>query len=156
VPQEHSLFRNLGGGKFQDVSATGGAVLQAKTVGRGACFADYDNDGKVDAYLVNLGGPGVLLHNVTAGTGHWLAIRLVGTKSNRDGIGAVVEVTANGMKQKSERVAGSGYLSQDDWRLHFGLGGATKAERIIVNWPSGKRQELENVAANQILEIREK
>jgi len=156
VPQEHSLFRNLGGGKFQDVSATGGAVLQAKTVGRGACFADYDNDGKVDAYLVSLGAPGVLLHNVTAGAGHWLAIRLVGTKSNRDGIGAVVEVVANGMKQKSERVAGSGYLSQDDSRLHFGLGGATKAERIIVNWPSGKRQELENVAANQILEIREK
>src|SRR5690349_15303035 len=156
VPQEHSLFRNAGGEKFQDVSTTGGPFFQMKTVGRGACFADYDNDGRVDAFLVNLGGPGMLLHNATADAGHWLKARLMGTKSNRDGIGAVVEVTANGMTQKSERVAGSGYLGQDDWRLHFGLGKATKAERIIVTWPGGKQQVLENVAADQTVEIREK
>jgi len=156
IPQEHSLFRNLGGGKFEDVSTTGGPFFQMKTVGRGACFADYDSDGKVDAFLVNLGGPGQLLHNATAGTAHWLKIRLVGTKSNRDGIGATVEVTANGMKQKSERVAGSGYLGQDDWRLHFGLGAASKAERVVVSWPSGTQQVLENVTADQVLEIREK
>jgi hypothetical protein len=145
----------LGGGKFQDVSTMGGPFFQAKSVGRGACFADYDNDGKVDAFLMNLGAPGVLLHNKTAGSGHWLAVRLIGTKSNRDGIGATVEVVANGMTQKSERVAGSGYLGQDDWRLHFGLGNATKAEKIVVNWPGGTRQVLVNVAADQILEVRE-
>ena len=156
VPQEHSLFRNLGGGKFQDVSTTGGPFFQMKTVGRGACFADYDSDGKVDAFLVNLGSPGQLLHNTTAAAGHWLDVRLIGTKSNRDGIGAAVEVTGNGATQKSERVAGSGYLGQDDWRLHFGLGKATKAERVIVKWPSGIRQELDHVPADQVLEIREK
>ena len=155
VPQEHSLFRNLGGGKFQYVSTSGGPFFQVKTVGRGACFADYDSDGKVDAFLVNLGAPGQLLHNVTASAGHWLMVRLTGTKSNRDGIGATVEVVGNGIKQKSERVAGSGYLGQDDWRLHFGLGSAAKAEQIIVNWPSGTRQVLENVPADQILEVRE-
>jgi hypothetical protein len=155
IPQEHSLFRNLGGGKFEDVSAAAGPFFQTKTVGRGACFADYDSDGRMDVFLVNLGGPGHLLHNVTASAGNWLKVQLAGTKSNRDGIGATVEVTVSGLKQRSERVAGSGYLSQDDWRLHFGLGTATKADRITVNWPSGKRQTLENVRANQVVTIRE-
>jgi hypothetical protein len=109
----------------------------------------------MDAFLVNLGGPGQLLHNVTPAAGHWLMVRLVGTKSNRGGIGATFEVTVDGKKQKSERVAGSGYLSQDDWRLHFGLGGATKADRVVVSWPSGKRQVLENVGADQMVTIRE-
>ncbi|HJT89354.1 MAG TPA: CRTAC1 family protein, partial [Bryobacteraceae bacterium] len=156
VPQEHSLFRNLGAGKFQDVSSTGGAFFREKTVGRGACFADYDSNGRMDAFLVNLGGPGQLLRNVTAAPGHWLLVNLVGTKSNRDGIGAVVEVTANGKRQRSQRVAGSGYLSQDDWRLHFGLGSAAKADQVVVTWPSGSRQVLENVPADQVLEVREK
>lgn len=155
VPQEHSLFRNLGGGKFQDVSTTGGAFFQVKSVGRGACFADYDDDGKTDAFLVNLGAPGMLLHNVTTAAGHWLAVRLVGSKSNRDGITATVEVTANGKKQKAERVAGSGYLGQDDWRLHFGLGAAAKADEVTVTWPNGTRQVLRNVAADQTVEVRE-
>jgi enediyne biosynthesis protein E4 len=155
IPQEHSLFRNLGGGRFEDVSTTAGSFFQTKTVGRGACFADYDSDGRIDAFLVNLGGPGQLLHNVTASVGNWLKVQLTGTKSNRDGIGATVEVTAGARTQRSERIAGSGYLSQDDWRLHFGLGGATKADRIVVNWPSGKQQVLENVAANQVVTIRE-
>jgi hypothetical protein len=156
VPQEHSLFRNLGNGKFQDVSATAGAPLQNKTVGRGACFADYDTDGKVDAFLVNLGSAGELLHNTTKQVGHWVKVRLVGTKSNRDGIGALVEVTAGGQKQRAERVAASGYLSQDDWRLHFGLGASTHADRITVTWPSGIKQVVENVAADQVVTIREK
>ena len=97
-------------------------MLSERTVARGACFADYDNDGKVDAFLVNLGAKGSLVHNVSARAGHWIAIKLVGTKSNRDGIGARVEVYAGGKRWTAERVAGSGYLSQDDGRLHFGLG----------------------------------
>jgi hypothetical protein len=156
IPQEHSLFRNLGGGNFQDVSAAAGPFFQAKTVGRGACFADFDTDGRVDAYLVNLGSAGQLLHNTTKPAGHWLKIRLTGVKSNRDGIGAVVEVTAGGLKQRAERVAGSGYLSQDDWRLHFGTGAAARAERVAVTWPSGTRQVLENVPADQVVSITEK
>ena len=156
IPQEHSLFRNLGNGKFEDVSSTGGAFFQTKSVGRGACFADYDNDGKVDAFLVNLGAAGQLLHNTTKAAGHWIKVRLVGVKSNRDGIGALVEVAAGRLKQRAERVAGSGYLSQDDWRLHFGLGASTRVDRITVTWPSGIRQVLENVAADQVVTIQEK
>ncbi|MFY9727709.1 MAG: CRTAC1 family protein [Bryobacteraceae bacterium] len=156
IPQEDSVFKNLGGGKFQDVSTGAGPFFATKSVGRGACFADYDNDGRVDAYLVNLGAPGTLLHNVTTPVGHWLKINLVGTKSNRDGIGAVVEVEAGGVKQRAERVASSGYLSQDDWRLHFGLGAATKADKITVLWPSGIRQVLENIPAGQVFTITEK
>uniref|UniRef100_Q01TK8 ASPIC/UnbV domain protein n=1 Tax=Solibacter usitatus (strain Ellin6076) TaxID=234267 RepID=Q01TK8_SOLUE len=156
VPQEHSLFRNLGAGKFEDVSMGGGPFFQTKSVGRGACFADYDNDGKVDAFLVNLGAAGKLLRNTTPATGHWLTVRLVGTKSNRDGIGAKVEVTAKGVTQGAQRSAGSGYLSQDDWRPHFGLGAASRAEKITVAWPSGIRQVVENVPADQIITITEK
>jgi hypothetical protein len=156
VPQEHSVFRNVGGGKFEDVSAGAGPFFATKSVGRGACFADYDNDGKVDAYLVNLGAPGVLLQNTTATAGHWLTITLAGTKSNRDGIGARVEVEAAGGKQFAERVAGSGYLSQNEGRLHFGLGAHTKVDRITVLWPSGIRQVVEGVAADQAITITEK
>jgi hypothetical protein len=156
VPQEDSVFRNLGGGKFADVSTTAGPAISVKSVGRGACFADYDNDGKIDAFQVNLGNPGVLLHNVTSNAGHWLMIHLVGTKSNRDGIGAKVEAEAGGLKQTSQRVAGSGYLSQDDWRLHFGLGSNTQAAKVIITWPSGTVQTLENVKADQVLTVTEK
>jgi len=156
IPQEHSLFRNLGNGKFRDVSASGGAFFQTKSVGRGACFADYDTDGRVDAFLVNLGAAGQLLHNTTRNAGHWIKVRLIGVKSNRDGIGAVVEVSAGGLKQRAERVAGSGYLSQDDWRVHFGLGPSARADRIAVTWPSGTRQVIDNVPADQVLTITEK
>ena len=106
-------------------------------------------------FQVNLGAAGTLLHNVTAPVGHWLKVNLVGTKSNRDGIGAVVEVEAGGVKQRAERVAGSGYLSQNDWRLHFGLGAATKADKITVLWPSGIRQVVENVP-RQVVTIMER
>ena len=155
VPQEHSLFRSEGGGKFRDVSTGGGPFFDMKTVGRGACFADYDSDGKVDGYVINLGAQGELLRNVSPGNGHWLSVRLAGTKSNRDGIGARVEVTANGVTQVAERVAASGYLGQDDGRLHFGMGAAAKADKITVVWPSGIRQVLENVNAGQVVTITE-
>jgi len=155
IPQEHTLFRGLGSGRFADVSEAAGAVLNERTVARGACFADYDNDGKVDAFLVNLGAKGKLVHNVSLETGHWLAVKLVGTKSNRDGIGAKVEVFAGSKHELQERVAESGYLSQNDSRLHFGLGAATVVDRIVVKWPSGREQTLENPAVDRVLTIEE-
>ena len=155
VPEEHSVFRGMGQGKFTDVSRQAGAVLDAKTVARGACFGDYDNDGKVDTFLVNLGSPATIIHNSSTGTGHWITLLLKGTKSNRDGIGTAVEVTAGGRKQMVQRVAGSGYLSQDDGRLHFGLGEAKTIEKITLHWPSGKEQVLENVAVDRILTVEE-
>jgi len=155
IPQEHTLFRGLGNGKFEDVSRQAGQVLSNRTVARGACFADYENDGKVGAYLVNLGAGGTLLENVSTDTGHWIEIKLVGTKSNRDGIGARVEVFAAGKRQTAERVAASGYLSQNDGRLHFGLGPATTVDKLVVRWPSGHEQTLEKLAADRVLTVEE-
>jgi len=169
IPQEHTLFRGLGNGRFEDVSRDGGPVLSERTVARGACFADYDNNGNVDAFLVNLGDKGKLLHDVSANSGHWVAIRLVGamrpgdrnvaaasgSKSNRDGIGARVEVYASGKRWTSERVAASGYLSQDDARLHFGLGAATLIDKLTVHWPSGREQTLEKLAVDRVQTVEE-
>jgi hypothetical protein len=155
IPQEHTLFRGIGNGKFTDVSSGAGSVLSERTTARGACFADYDNDGKVDAFVVNLGGKGTLVHNVSTNTGHWISIQLKGTKSNRDGIGARVEVFAGGKRHTAERVAGSGYLSQDDSRLHFGLGDATTVDRLIVHWPSGREQALEKLSVDRVLIVEE-
>lgn len=155
IPQEHTLFQGLGNGKFADVSETAGAVINERTVARGACFADYDNDGKVDAFLVNLGAKGKLVHNVSANTGHWLAIKLVGTRSNRDGIGAKVEVFTGTRHELQERVAESGYLSQNDPRLHFGLGAAALVDKIVIKWPSGREQVLEKQPVDRTLTIEE-
>ncbi|HUN83081.1 MAG TPA: CRTAC1 family protein [Terracidiphilus sp.] len=155
IPQEHTLFRGLGGGKFEDDSRQAGEVLSKRTVARGACFADYDNDGKVDAFLVNLGAKGTLIHNISTNTGHWVAIKLVGTKSNRDGIGARVELYAGGKRWMQERVAESGYLSQNEDRMHFGLGAATIVDKILVHWPSGTEQTLENQNVDRILTVQE-
>jgi len=155
VPQEHSLFRGLGNGKFVDVSREAGTVLETKTVSRGACFADYDNDGKVDAFVVNLGAPATLLRNITQNSNHWLTVKLKGKKSNRDGIGAHLELLSGGRKQVAERPAGSGYLSQDDGRIHFGLGTAPKVERLTIRWPSGQEQILENPAVDRVLTMEE-
>lgn len=170
IPQEHTLFKGLGGGRFADVSREAGPVLSERTVARGACFADYDNDGKVDAFVVNLGARGTLVHNVSTNTGHWIAVKLVGamrsgdaplapgnpqSKSNRDGIGARVEVFAAGKRWTAERVAGSGYLSQDDSRLHFGLGAATTVDKLIVHWPSGREQTIEKPAVDRVITVEE-
>jgi hypothetical protein len=148
-------FRGLGNGKFADVSREAGPVMSERTTARGACFADYDNNGKVDAFVVNLGGKGTLLHNVSTDTGHWIELKLVGTKSNRDGIGARVEVFAAGKRQTAERVAGSGYLSQDDGRLHFGLGAATTIDKLLIHWPSGIEQTLAAQQVDHVLTVQE-
>ena len=155
ITQEHTLFRGMGDSKFKDVSRDAGPVLSNRTVARGACFADYENNGKVGAFVNNLGAKGTLLKNVSTGTGHWIAIKLVGTKSNRDGIGARVEIVAAGKRQTAERVASSGYLSQNDGRLHFGLGATANVDQITVRWPSGRVQTLANQAVDRILTVEE-
>lgn len=156
VPQEHSVFRNAGGLKFEDVSRAAGPFFEVKSVARGAAFADYDNDGRVDVFIVNLGSPAFLLHNASPGANHWLEVKLVGRKSNRDGIGAQVELVAGGLRQQRERIAGSGYLSQDDPRIHFGLGSSPKVDKLTVIWPSGIRQVVENVHIDRVITVHEK
>ena len=157
VPMEASLFRNNGNGTFADVSADAGSFFKMKSVGRGACFADYDNDGYVDAFIVVLGGKGVLVHAKppVGPRNHWLTLRLVGTTSNRDGFGARIEATAGDLRQIVENVPQSGYLSQHDPRPHFGLGTHAEVDVLTVRWPSGTVQRLEHVKADQILTITE-
>jgi hypothetical protein len=157
VPMESSLLRNNGDKTFSDVSTQAGAFFKTRIVSRGACFADYDNDGSTDAFIVALGGKGVLLHNTPpAGTrNHWLTLKLRGTQSNRDGFGASVEAIAGDLHQVVQTVSASGYLSQNDPRPHFGLGPHAEVDRLTIRWPSGKIQILEHVRADQILTIEE-
>jgi len=157
VPMEASLFRNNGNGTFADVSADAGSFFKTKSVGRGACFADYDNDGYIDAFIVVLGGKGILVHAKppVGPRNHWLTLKLVGTASNRDGFGARVEATAGDLRQIVENVPQSGYLSQNDPRPHFGLGTHSEVDTLTIRWPSGTVQTLEHVKADQILTVTE-
>jgi enediyne biosynthesis protein E4 len=153
--QEDQLFENTGNGKFKDVSTDRGAYFQAEHVGRGACFGDYDNDGDIDAYIVNLEEPGVLLRNNKGNQNNWIALFLVGETSNRDGVGSRITITYDGQKQYAQKQSSSGYLSTDDPRVHFGLGEHTVVDTIEVIWPSGKIQKLENIQAGQVVTLKE-
>jgi enediyne biosynthesis protein E4 len=148
------LFRNLGGGKFENVSGRVGPAFTHPMVARGAAYADYDHDGDLDILIANNNGPACLLRNDGGNRNHWLSLRLSGTKSNRDGIGGVVRVeTASGRQWNMVR-SGSSYCSQSDLALTFGLGKETVAS-VEVDWPSGVRARFQNVAANQRLTIDE-
>jgi enediyne biosynthesis protein E4 len=148
------LFRNLSGGKFQEVTAQMGIGFASPKVARGAAYADIDNDGALDVLMTTNGGRAWLFHN-EGGTNHSLRLKLLGTKSNRDGIGAVVRVTSGGAKQWQMLRSGSSYLSQSELVLTFGLGDATKAEAIEIQWPSGQVEKLSGVAGDQTITVEE-
>lgn len=152
---EDQMFRNVGNGHFEDVSLSLGSYFYEEFMGRGAAFGDFDNDGDLDILINNMGQRAVLLRNESLDQNNWILINLVGTTSNRDGIGAKVTVEAGGLTQVAPRESSSGYLSTNDPRMHFGLGKAEIIDRIEVKWPSGKVQVLENVPCNQILTITE-
>jgi len=148
------LLRNTGG-KFVDVAGASGGIFRDAWVGRGLAIGDLDNDGRVDA-VVSTNGDGVhVLHNETVTTNHWLTLRLVGHKSNRDGIGAVVKLVTNQGSQWVTVSTSGSYLSASDSRVHFGLGGEVLASSIEILWPSGVTQTLTNVKADQQLQIDE-
>ncbi len=153
--QEDQLFENTGDGKFKDVSVGRGAYFQKELVGRGACFGDYDNDGDIDVFIVNLNDHGAFLRNNKGNQNNWIMIKLVGTKSNRDGIGARIKMVSGGIVQTAVRKSTTGYLSSSDPRIHFGLAKNDKADKIEIKWPSGKTQVLEDVKANQIITVQE-
>lgn len=153
--QEDLLFENQGDGSFIDVSTARGSYFQRELVGRGAAFGDYDNDGDIDVFIVNLNDRAVLLRNEGGNRHGWLMIRLVGRRSNRDAVGARVTVVSGGLVQVAQRTSASSYLSQNDHRLHFGLGDREKVDRIEIVWPSGVRQTVGDVPARQIITIRE-
>jgi len=150
------LFRNLGGGKFQEVTAQMGPVFAAPRVARGAAYADIDNDGFLDVLITTNAGPAYLFHN-EGGANHSLRVKLVGTKSNRDGIGAVVHVTSDNNKDKQWKMlrSGSSYLSQSELVLTFGLATQSKADTVEIQWPSGQVENLSNVNAGQTVTVQE-
>jgi hypothetical protein len=147
--QKNHLFVNEDRSRLVESSAAAGPGFQVERSFRGTAFADYDNDGDVDILATAMDEPALLLRNAGARRGHTLTIALQGTRSNRDGVGARVTVVAQGRTQIRERKGGGSYLSASDPRLHFGLGQATHVERVEVRWPSGQRDLLRDVEADQ-------
>jgi len=147
--QINSLFHNEGNGKFVEVTASAGDGFQTPYVGRGVAFADFDNDGYIDLVVGNNGDPPLLLHN-GGGTGnHFVNFKLVGTRSNRDAMGARVKIRAGGVSQIREIYGGGSYLSQSDLRANFGLGKVTKIDAVDVSWPSGLKQSFKDVEGDK-------
>jgi hypothetical protein len=148
------LARNTRG-KFSDVSASSGDVFHQAWLGRGLATGDIDNDGRIDAVVTTNDGPAYILRNATETRNHWLTLKLVGHKSNRDGIGASVKmVTKTGTQYQTVSTASS-YLSSSDKRVHFGLGSDTVADELEIHWPSGLKQQLRNIRADEILQVDE-
>ncbi len=155
-PEPNSVFRNLGNGKFADGSQKAGLDFQAEGVHRGVAFGDLDNDGRIDAVVSVLGGPVKLLHNISRTGNHWILLKLVGTKSNRMGIGAQIHITTeDGRSQWNEVTTAVGYASSSDSRVHFGLGKNLHIKDMEIRWPSGIKQTLHDLAVDRILSIEE-
>ena len=149
------LYENLANGKFRDISEHAGPAIIEKHSSRGAAFGDFDNDGAVEIAVNNQNEPPSLLKQSMNPPGHWVILKSIGTRSNRSGIGARVKLIANGHAQFGEVRSGGSYLSQNDLRLHFGLGSARQIDRIEISWPSGIQQVLKNQPCGQVLRIRE-
>lgn len=149
------LYHNRRDGRFEDVSARLRGGAERPIVGRGLAVGDYDNDGKIDVLIVDSEGKPLLLHNVASKTGNWLLVNLVGSKSNRDGYGAVVTAEIGARRLVRLCHADGSYLSSSDKRVHFGFGSATRVDRLQVQWPDGHRDVRRNVPVNQILRIHE-
>jgi len=149
------LYENEKNGKMRDISEHAGPALGEKHSSRGAAFGDFDNDGSVEIAVNNQNEPPSLLKQAVNPPGHWVILKLIGTRSNRSAIGARVKISAGGHEQYGEVRSGGSYLSQNDLRLHFGLAGAASIDRIEIRWPSGIKQELKSQGSNQVLTIRE-
>jgi hypothetical protein len=155
-PEPNAVFRNLAGKKFEDVSAGAGPDFQMPGAHRGVAFGDLDNDGRIDAVVTALNEPAKIFRNVTAGKNHWILLKLVGTKSNRMGIGAQLRITTeDGRSQWNEVTTSVGYASSSDSRVHFGLGTNAKVKEVEIRWPSGVRQVLRDIQADRIVTIEE-
>jgi len=153
--QINSLFHNERNGKFVDVTKTSGSGFDVAHVGRGAAFADFDNDGFVDVVVANNGDAPLLLHNSGGSGNHFVNFKLVGTKSNRDAMGARIRIVAGGVAQIREIAGGGSYLSQSDLRANFGLGKYTRVETVEIRWPSGLTQAFRDVAGDQFYLVEE-
>ncbi len=148
------LFRNLGNGKFEELIGLAGPAMEAAHASRGCAFGDFDNDGDVDILVMNLNEPPSLLRNDCTGPGHWLKVKLIGTKSNRSAIGARVTAHYGGKIQAQEVLSQASFYSVNDLRLHFGLGSAATAD-LDIRWPNGNQEKLSQVAADRLITVRE-
>jgi hypothetical protein len=148
------LFRNLGGGKFEELFDLAGPAMKELHSSRGAAFGDFDNDGDIDIVVMNMNEPPSLLRNDVSGPHHWLKVLLAGVESNRSAIGAQVVAVYGGYRQGQAILGQSSYLSDNDRRLHFGLGSETGA-RLEIRWPNGRQELIERVEADQLVVIRE-
>lgn len=153
--QSKLLYRNRGNGRFDDISRHSGDGITTPTVSRGCAFGDFDNDGRIDVVVNNLDGAPSLLRNVSSNSNHWLLVKCLGVRSNRSAIGARVTVTTGSHVQTDEVMSGSSYYSQNDLRLHFGLGGARRADLVEVRWPSGGTESFTDVDGDRLICIRE-
>jgi hypothetical protein len=149
------LFRNLGNGKFENASASVGEQFLRPLVARGAAYADIDRDGDLDLLITTNHGPAYLYRNDLGNGNHWINVRTIGSKSNRDGIGAVVRIESRSGKQWNTVRSGSSYCSQSDLALTFGLGADPMVSSLEVEWPSGARQRFTNLTTNQFVTIDE-
>ena len=148
------VFRSVEGKRLEDVSAWAGPGFQGAALHRGAAFADFDNDGRVDVVVSVVNGPAKLFHNVTPGESHWLAIRLHGRRSNRQGLGATVRVhLPDGRDLYNHATTAVGYASSSEPVVRFGLGANQKAERVEIRWPGGGIQKVANVPADRIVDV---
>jgi hypothetical protein len=155
VPMANAVLVSLKDGRFADASAEAGEAFARKAVHRGAAFGDLDNDGRLDVAVTALDGALELWRNISPAPNHWLSLNLLGTRSNRDGLGAKVKaVTAAGTRYAQANTA-VGYGSASDRRVHLGLGPSATVDELTVTWPSGKVQTLKKVAADQVLTVRE-
>ncbi len=154
--EPNSVFRNLGNGKFEDVSSFAGDGFEQPAPHRGVAFGDLDNDGRIDAVVTVLGGAPKVFRNVSINQNHWLLVKLVGTRSNRSGLGAQLRlVDAAGRTQWNHATTSVGYASSSDSRVHFGLGDSPTVRELEVRWPSGARQLLRNIKVDRILTVQE-
>ena len=149
------LYRNLANGRFEDVSKLAGTCITAPSTSRGCAFGDFDNDGDVDIVINNMNDLPSLLRCDRASQNHWITIRVIGTKSNRSGIGARLKCVTGSHVQIDEVRSGGSYLSQNDLRVHFGLGAVKVIDRLEVRWPSGITDIVRNLPADRFIEIRE-
>ena len=156
IEQYNTVFRNLGGsGKWQALTEEAGLNASPPARHRGCGFGDFDGDGRVDVVVAALGKEAEIWPNRTEGAGHWLDIQLKGTKSNRDGIGAVVKILTNAGPQYNHMTTSVGYASSSHGPIHFGLGADDKAQQVEIRWPSGIVQSLRDVAADGVLKVKE-
>jgi enediyne biosynthesis protein E4 len=149
------MFRNLGGGKFQKAAEQLGPDFMRPVAGRGMAVADYDNDGDLDVAINNRGDYTELLRNDGGNANNWLQVFLIGTRSNRDAVGARLRLTSEGFTQVKQRQGGGSYMSASDPRIHFGLGTRKTIESLEITWPSGAVQKLDKIPLNQIIAVRE-